>query len=73
VESALIESEPNAWVSFTRQDRPSAASHAAKVRRVGIINRDLVRVNRASARVRMPASRNKRIIKKCCRWFAKLK
>lgn len=66
-------SVPNVWVSFTRQERPSAASHAAKVRSERIRNRDFVVMNRARVRIKMIVSRNRRSIRKWFRWAARPK
>lgn len=51
-------------MSFTRQDRPSAASQAAKVRRVRMMDRLLIDNVREKIRIKIPASRNRRIIRK---------
>lgn len=62
----MIISLPNEWVSFTKQESPSAASHAANVKRDKIRNSDFVVMNKARVRIRIIVSRNRRTIKK---WF----
>jgi hypothetical protein len=60
----LIISDPKLLVSFTKQQRPRAASQAAKVRRVRIKNKEFINIANDRIIIKIVASKNISTIKK---------
>lgn len=73
IERAEIWSEPKACVSFTRQESPRAASQAAKVNKVRMMERLLMDNVREKIKMKIAASRKSRIIRKWDLWRDRLR